>query len=773
MTPSESPFRRYLREVRRRRVPQTTVVYLVVSFGVLEAAELAFPRLGLPDWTVTLVLALVLLGLPIVVFLSWTFDLTGRGIERTAAEGTETSGGNGEGAGPTPWGAVVAALILVSVGLGAWLAGRALLRSDAPLQADLVVVPPFRVSGDAGYLEEGMVDLLAAKLTGEGGLRAAEPRAVLAAWPGTESPDAAAAQVARELGAGKILLGSVVATGARLYVAGRVHRTRDFEELARYEVEGAADSLPGLVDRFLAGLLAQVAGVDNTRIRELERTPLPAIRAYLEGHAALRGGRFVESRDAFRRALEEDTTFALAGIFHTVAASFTSDPTAAGMRLAWRHRDRLAPRDRVTVEAYLGPEYPGWSTRQERLEAYRQLTRQVPDRAEAWYLRGDYIYHQDTGSPVADRLERATLVFSEAVELDPNFGPATLHLLETAMHQRDTALARSRATTFLEAYPAGDLSTMARSFLDRLDGHGFVMPPDSVDFDLYRVLAYLVGPLSSPADIAAADRAVEWTLDTASDAETTALREVARYLMDRGRPGQALSLLRDRDLLTEAERAVFRVYGALYWETGETLNALEQDVAGLEALAEARSGAAGVTWREAACTAGQFRAAIGAAATASRWARVLEEAATMEPGGDADRYARSCAALIGALVRLETGADPGDVIRTLDRYHADGTASENLLRDAATFVLARGYERLGDFEKALEATRRRYLGIPGINFRSTQAREEGRLAAALGRTDEAARAYRLYLAFRADPEPAVAPFVERARTELERLRGEG
>lgn len=112
MTPAGSRFRRYLREVRRRRVPQTTVVYLVVGFGVLEAGELAFPRLGLPDWTVTLVLALVLLGLPIVVFLSWTFDLTGRGIERTAAEGAETSGGEGEAPAPTPWGAVIAALAL-------------------------------------------------------------------------------------------------------------------------------------------------------------------------------------------------------------------------------------------------------------------------------------------------------------------------------------------------------------------------------------------------------------------------------------------------------------------------------------------------------------------------------------------------------------------------------------------------------------------------------------------------------------------------------------
>ena len=93
----------------------------------------------------------------------------------------------------------------------------------------VVAVLPFRVTGaDAslGYLREGMVDLLAAKLTGEGGPRAADSRTVLAAWRragGKETmdlPQNEAVAVARRLGAGQLLLGEVVGTRTSLVISG-------------------------------------------------------------------------------------------------------------------------------------------------------------------------------------------------------------------------------------------------------------------------------------------------------------------------------------------------------------------------------------------------------------------------------------------------------------------------------------------------------------------------------------------------------------------------
>jgi hypothetical protein len=60
---------RFLAELKRRQVVRVALVYSAAAFAVLQAADLAAPRSGLPDWTVTFVLWLAILGLPIAIVL--------------------------------------------------------------------------------------------------------------------------------------------------------------------------------------------------------------------------------------------------------------------------------------------------------------------------------------------------------------------------------------------------------------------------------------------------------------------------------------------------------------------------------------------------------------------------------------------------------------------------------------------------------------------------------------------------------------------------------
>jgi adenylate cyclase len=75
--------RTFLAELKRRKVVRVTIVYVVAGLVVVEAANNLFPALNLPDWTVTLVVALAILGLPVAVALAWAFDITPSGVERT------------------------------------------------------------------------------------------------------------------------------------------------------------------------------------------------------------------------------------------------------------------------------------------------------------------------------------------------------------------------------------------------------------------------------------------------------------------------------------------------------------------------------------------------------------------------------------------------------------------------------------------------------------------------------------------------------------------
>jgi len=82
MSDSRSGLRVVLAELKRRRVYRVAVVYAVVAFVIWQAAEIAFPALNLPGWTLTFVVVATLLGFPIALVLAWAFDITPEGVKR-------------------------------------------------------------------------------------------------------------------------------------------------------------------------------------------------------------------------------------------------------------------------------------------------------------------------------------------------------------------------------------------------------------------------------------------------------------------------------------------------------------------------------------------------------------------------------------------------------------------------------------------------------------------------------------------------------------------
>ncbi len=51
MTRSKSSFGRFWADLKRRKIFQTGALYVVVAWALVEAASIALPAFGLPDWT--------------------------------------------------------------------------------------------------------------------------------------------------------------------------------------------------------------------------------------------------------------------------------------------------------------------------------------------------------------------------------------------------------------------------------------------------------------------------------------------------------------------------------------------------------------------------------------------------------------------------------------------------------------------------------------------------------------------------------------------------
>ncbi len=72
-------------ELKRRNVVKVAVAYAIVGWLLIEVASTVFPIVQLPDWTVTFLTMLILFGFPIALILSWAYELTPDGMERTKA----------------------------------------------------------------------------------------------------------------------------------------------------------------------------------------------------------------------------------------------------------------------------------------------------------------------------------------------------------------------------------------------------------------------------------------------------------------------------------------------------------------------------------------------------------------------------------------------------------------------------------------------------------------------------------------------------------------
>ena len=74
----------FLLEVKRRKVFRVALVYSGVAWLLLQLADVITEPLGLPSWFVTLVLSISALGFPLAIILSWVFDVSPGGIERSS-----------------------------------------------------------------------------------------------------------------------------------------------------------------------------------------------------------------------------------------------------------------------------------------------------------------------------------------------------------------------------------------------------------------------------------------------------------------------------------------------------------------------------------------------------------------------------------------------------------------------------------------------------------------------------------------------------------------
>lgn len=633
-------------------------------------------------------------------------------------------------------------------------------------------VLPFAVQDDSlANWREGLVDLVSINLSGVPGLRSVDSRTLLARWrervKGTDIPELATAlDVAERAGARYAVVGSVIADGGDLLLTASLHQVDGRQMLGAARSQGPADSILTLVDRLTSDILrlilrGEAGELPRIDLARVSTSSLPALKSYLEGEVLFRRSQFQSAAEAYARAVDADSTFALAryrlGLSRWWFSTATSGPVRHPLEAeVGRFADRLPPHEAAILRAIL--------LRERDVPAARELlegeARRHPDDAETWHELGELYYHD--GGPAVVSPEVADRTFARAIELDSTFTLPYIHRIEHAISAGDTASAARLLDTFTRLAPES-----------RYVGW----------FRLVTRLAFGDAPARSAAEAA---------LDTLASNDLIGLGLALQ--------GQRCCWERAEDVFRRARgrdeiRPVATIQ--LFWTSlaqGKLHEALEwvDD----PFMPEDRKGPLLLVLDE-----------FGAAIPASRLDSALAIGARDSAAAFRMFYAGFYAAvrgrwpvLRGLLERLESherrlraAGDSSEAGFTGAVQQAlEGYALWRRGRRDTALVLLEGSQRrvVGDWRRQMVGVRLRWwLGQLLLEMRRPREGlayfetltgsslpanyERGRIYERLGQREDAREAYGLFLALRQHADPAFQPMIQDARAALQRLAVEG
>ena len=319
----------FFEELQRRKVYRVAAAYIVAAGFLIQIASAAFPAWELPNWSVRLVIVLLLVGFPIALVLAWAYDITPQGIQ-----GTPKIPGVHRRRNLI---LLIVTAIIISASAGFLLLPRAVWQK---IDKSVAVLPFQNLSSDPdnAYFADGIQEEVLTRLTKIGDLKVISRTST----QGYQSQPGNLAEIAKQLGVANILEGSVqkagnqvrvnvhlvnVQTGSQLWAETYDRKLSDIFSVETEIAKGIAESLQ-----------AKLTGREEQALAARPTNNPQAYDAYLRGLAFEARSNYssdalFKAIDFYDLAVRLDPNFALAwarlSFAHALLYSNRGDTTAA------------------------------------------------------------------------------------------------------------------------------------------------------------------------------------------------------------------------------------------------------------------------------------------------------------------------------------------------------------------------------------------------------------------------------------------------------------
>src|SRR5437016_12335172 len=317
----------FFEEVKRRKVYRVAAAYVIVAGGIIQLASAAFPAWELPNWSLRLVIVLLLIGFPIALILAWAFDITSQGVKTTPAVAAPGSHLRRNVI------MLIATGIIISIAAGFFVLPRAAARK---IDKSIAVLPFENLSDEKenAYFADGIQDDILTNLSKIGDMKVISRTSVMS-YRG-HAPNLR--EIGKALGVSTILEGSVRRAGNRVRVNVQLIDATTDEHLWANDYDRDLTDVfaiqTDLAQKISGELQAKLSPTEKAQIEKKPTQNGEAYLAFVQAHNLQNAvediGKLKQSEQLYARAIELDPKFALALAWYSQLESWivhTYDPT--------------------------------------------------------------------------------------------------------------------------------------------------------------------------------------------------------------------------------------------------------------------------------------------------------------------------------------------------------------------------------------------------------------------------------------------------------------
>src|SRR5216117_3898805 len=397
----------FFEELQRRKVYRVAAAYIIAAGFIIQIGSAVFPAWELPNWTLRLVVVLLLMGFPIALILAWAYVVTPQGIRITPGSHRRRN-----------LLMLIASGIIISAGAGFFLLPRASARK---IDKSIAVLPFQSLSDEKenAYFADGMQDDILTNLSKIGDLKVISRMSVMS-YRGDAVRNAR--EIGKALGVATLLEGSVRRIGNRVRVNVQLIDASNDEHIWAEDYDRDLTDVfaiqTDLAQKIASALQAKLSPTEKARLDNRPTQNPDAYLLFVQAHDyATRMDIFrdttLKAEPLFEQAIKLDPNFAAAFAGLSLVESWiyhSFDPTPSRREKARRNADealRLQP-DLPEGHLALGFSYYYGDRDYERALAEFDIARRgLPNESQAYLAIGSIQRRQGKWAESTANLEKS------------------------------------------------------------------------------------------------------------------------------------------------------------------------------------------------------------------------------------------------------------------------------------------------------------------------------------------------------------------------------